>query len=192
MKSDRVKWDTRYDRSSGDLREPDRLLVDYAHLLVGGRALDAACGRGGNALFAARSGYGVDALDVSFVALTVQAEEARRQGLPVHPAVVDLDDYPIPRDRYDLIMVFYFFASDIMRPLSDALKPGGLLFYATYNHGHLSEKPEFNPDYLVPPGGLKPFFPVLETILDEPEYGDAGDVSRLIARKPAAGSHTVP
>ena len=50
--------------------EPARVLAENAHLLpASGTALDLACGLGGNALFLAREGQTVSALDISPVAL---------------------------------------------------------------------------------------------------------------------------
>ncbi|MBI5747375.1 MAG: methyltransferase domain-containing protein [Nitrospirae bacterium] len=63
-------WDTRY--LTGDYspaKEPSRLLAQLLTLLPKGRALDIACGEGRNAIFLAKSGYEVDAVDISSVAL---------------------------------------------------------------------------------------------------------------------------
>jgi len=72
-----------------------------------------------------------------------------------------------------------------MSSIEASLRAGGLLFYATYNYRHKSIKPEFNPAYLVPPQGLVSYFANLEIVVNEESAGDAGSVSRLIARKPA-------
>ena len=69
MKNDREKWDLRYSKESGAFPAPDEFLVAHEEILRSGRALDVACGRGGNALFLAERGYSVDAVDISFQAL---------------------------------------------------------------------------------------------------------------------------
>jgi 2-polyprenyl-3-methyl-5-hydroxy-6-metoxy-1,4-benzoquinol methylase len=50
------------------------VLAENEHLLPpgGGRALDLACGLGGNAVFLARRGFEVDAVDISEVGIEGQ------------------------------------------------------------------------------------------------------------------------
>jgi tellurite methyltransferase len=187
MREDRERWDQRYGQEGIETPDPDPLLVTNRSLLESGTALDLACGRGGNALFLAEHGYRVYAMDISSTALVSLRREAVRRGLPVQCIVADLEDYPLPAKEYDLVTVFYFFDAALMTAIAAALRPAGLLFYATFNHRHTSLKPGFNPAYLVPRGGLKPIFPGLEILLDEPETGDHGNIAQLIARKPAQG-----
>lgn len=157
--------------------------MEYRSLLTSGRALDLASGLGANAIFLAQSGYRVDAIDVSYHALARFKAEADRRLLDVGVVVADLDDYPLPKNRYDLVAVFYFFSRSIVSAIQDSLREGGLLFYSTYNFRHTSVKPEFNKQYLVPPGGLIDYFPDLHILVHESETGDAGNISRLIARR---------
>ncbi len=184
MKNDREKWDRRYADDEARVRDPDPLLQENAGLLLGGRALDVACGKGRHALFAARRGSIVDATDISLNALETLKYRADREGLRINCFQADLDEYEFPPGLYDLVTVFYFFAATLLPSIAAALKKGGLLFYATYNHRHTSVKPGFNPDYLVPEGGLRPYFPGLHVILDHPETGADKNISQLIARKP--------
>ncbi|MFH0822429.1 MAG: methyltransferase domain-containing protein [Pseudomonadota bacterium] len=184
MRSDQQRWEGRYRDGIAESPAANALLIDHAHLLTSGRALDAAAGRGANSLFAGRHGYLVDAMDISLAAMTELKARSREQGSPINPIVADLDYQPLPEGMYDLVMVFYFFATGLLQPLARSLRSDGLLFYATYNYRHRTLKPGFNAAYLVPAGGLRPFFPGLEILLDEPEAGENGAESRLIARMP--------
>ncbi len=184
MRIDAEKWDAKYTRHQDSPVGVDSLLMQWSRLLTGGRALDLACGRGGNAIYLARHGYWVDAVDISQVALRQLSSWANSLNLSVGCIVADLDYWPIPVGLYDLVAVFYFFAPVRMADLAHSLRPGGLLFYATYNVNHKSEQPEFNEAYLVPRHGLAPYFKALEIVWDEPESGEAKNISRLIARKP--------
>lgn len=183
MKRDREKWEGRYRHGLEEISGPDRLLQEHGDLLTGGKALDLASGYGAGSLFAARAGYTVHAVDISFTALSVVGKEAQRQKLPVHCVVADLDYFPFPENFYDLVMVFYFFSEPLMSSIGECLKPGGLIFYATFNYRHTSVKPGFNPAYLVSPRGLGVYFPDFEILLDVPEEGADRNISRLIARK---------
>lgn len=184
VRNDRERWDRRHAKADPEPSEPDPLLRSARHLLTGGSALDLAAGSGRNSLYLAGLGYTVDAVDISPVAMARLRAIARERRLPVRCIEADLDEYEIPETSYDLVIVFRFFSPTLMPLIEASLKPGGLLVYSTFNLRHLSRKPNFNPDYLVPQGGLAPFFTRLEVILDEPEAGEDRNLARFIGRKP--------
>lgn len=183
MRLDAEKWDAKYTRRQDSSIEPDSFIVRWSRMLRGGRALDLACGMGGNSEHLARCGYWVDAVDISIQALRKLHTRAKELNLSVGCVVADLDYWPIPPTMYDLVAVFYFFAPERMSDIAASLRPDGLLFYATYNVLHKSTQPEFNEAYLVPRHGLAPYFPSLKIIRDEPSCGELGNISRLIAQK---------
>ncbi len=184
MRQDRRKWDLRYERQPGDIRGPDPFVAEHSRLLDRGIALDLACGTGGNSLFLAQRGYTVEAIDISIAALRVLQAEARGRGLPITCIAADLDLFPLPRGRYDLVVVFNFYDPRLFQGLKDSIRPGGLIMYSTFNHRHVSLKPEFNPAYLVEAEHLAGYFREFVILVSEPEAGEFGNVSRLVARKP--------
>lgn len=183
MKKDRDKWDARYLTRGVSFPDPDPFLVANRGLLAGGSALDLASGLGANALFLARCGYRVEAIDISYRALAGLKAKADRLRLDVSAVVADLDHYPIARNRYDLVTVFHFFSPLLMPAIQDSLKQDGILIYSTYNFRHRSVKPGFDPRYLVSPDGLAGYFPDLHVMVHQTEAGEAGNLSRLIATK---------
>lgn len=183
MISDREKWNQRYADESADIPAPDPFLVRHSDLLKSGRALDLACGRGGNAIFLAEAGYAVDAVDISDTALSRLQDYADQRGLNIRCIVADLDYFTLPAACYELVAVFYFFSESLLSSIRDALKCGGLLFYATYNKSHTSVQPGFNPDYLVEPEALGRYFNDFEILINEPEAGEERNVSRLVGRR---------
>lgn len=180
MKSDREKWDSKYSRDMSDLLYPDPLLIEYKTLLSSGRALDVASGLGSNSIFLARCGYWVDAMDTSLVAARKLKEQCERQGLSIAPIVVDLDYFPLPVRVYDVVAVFYFFSISLLESIRSALKPGGILFYSTYNYRHICERPGFCREYLVPPGGIGHFFYDLESVIDREQSPENPAISQFI------------
>jgi hypothetical protein len=96
---------------------------------------------------------------------------------------MDLDYCSLPAGFYDLVLVFYFFDPRLIGTIGGCVKPRGLIMYATYNHKHTSVKPGFNPAYLVPPGGLAPYFPDFEILLNEPYAGESNNITRIIAKR---------
>ena len=131
----------------------------------------------------ARRGYWVDALDISFIALRSLRKQVCIEGLPIGCVAVDLDQYPLPVNFYDLITVFYFFSRNLIAPIKLALKRDGLLIYATFNYNHINLRPDFCHDYLVPPGGLGQFFPDLKRILDMEHTGPNNNISQYVGKK---------
>ena len=183
MKSDREKWNQRYADESTDIPAPDPFLIRHGDLLKSGRALDLACGRGGNAIFLAQSGYAVDAIDISDIALSSLQAYADQRELNIRCIVADLDHFTLPTALYDLVVVFYFFSEPLLLYIKDALKLDGLLFYATYNKRHTSVQPGFNPEYLVGPEALGRYFSNFEILIDEPDAGPERNISRLVGRR---------
>jgi tellurite methyltransferase len=153
--SDRERWDRKYDAGRGPAHfQPNRLLTGSRRLLSGGRALDVACGFGGNALYLAAEGYQVHAVDASVVALAQAQAEATRRSLTLHLVQADLARWWVPPGRYDLIAVFNYLNRGLEPVLVDGLRPGGLLFQAGRNRHFLGVRPDFDTAFLWGPGEL--------------------------------------
>lgn len=182
--SDRQRWDRKFAAGEGPAHfRPKQLLTDHRHLLTGGRALDVACGFGGNALYLASLGYRVEAVDVSGVALARAHAEARRRGLHVDLVQADLTHWWVPPARYDLISVFFYLNRELFPRLVAGLRPGGLWFQAARNVFTLRTRPGFDPAYLMEPGELLQFATI--SGLEVLHCADEQDGSLLVARRPA-------
>ncbi len=142
------KWDERYRGATQDPPSAANVLRDNAHLLPAtGRALDLACGRGGNALFLAARGLVVDAWDLSPVAVDQLAVLAHGITPPINATVRDVLVQPPSAGSYDIITVSYFLERDLATALTQALRPGGLLFYQTFGPERLHDKGPRTPAY---------------------------------------------
>jgi SAM-dependent methyltransferase len=130
---DRLQWDRRYAEGAADGLDgsPVAYLAAWLPFLPRGRALDLAAGCGRNAVYLARHGYRVDALDISLVGLARLAARARAQGVRVRMAVVDLDDVTLPEATYDLIVNTYYLNRGVLAQAPRALVPGGALLVET-------------------------------------------------------------
>ena len=188
------RWNERY--TQGFVPFPDApapWLAAHRELLPGGgRALDVACGDGRNALYLARRGYAVDAIDASDVAIDALRAAARERELAVEPLVVDLEDEPLPPGPYDVVVTMNFLQRDLFGPLQAVLAPGGLLFYETLAEAHVTQLGRsFNPAYLLEEGELLRAFEGLD-VIDHFEgvaerSGGARGVEAIVARRPAGG-----
>lgn len=126
---DREKWDQRYREGAYASRNyPSEFLRNRAELLNIGRAMDLACGLGRNSIYLAELGFEVDAIDVSLVGLEIAREKAKERRLLIHWLNEDLvNDWTIPTQQYDLILMFRFVSSEVLLKLPQLLAQGGAL-----------------------------------------------------------------
>ncbi|MFJ9174990.1 class I SAM-dependent methyltransferase [Streptomyces sp. NPDC102360] len=152
------EWDERY-RAADQLfsGNPNGVLVAEVGELPPGRALDVGCGEGGDALWLARRGWQVTAVDVSEVALRRAAAAGADVEGRVSWSRADLAVTPPPAGAFDLVTVQYFpllrsAGLAAARGLVDAVAPGGTLLFVTHALADLAHDhavtAEFNPaDY---------------------------------------------
>jgi SAM-dependent methyltransferase len=153
---DAAEWDTRYGAAeriwSGD---PNGALVAETADLAPGRALDVGCGEGADAVWLARRGWQVTAVDISPTALTRAVSTSADLGDRVTWRRADVITTP-PTGAFDLVSVHYFPLprqpdNAAPRGLLAAVAPGGTLLFATHDIADLSPRPGFDPcDYYQP------------------------------------------
>jgi tellurite methyltransferase len=184
---DRTRWDAKYaERPVPEKLAPDEWLVENAGDLEPGRALDFACGLGHNAIWLARRGWTVDAVDISPAGLRLAAELAGRNKAAVHWVAADLDDFAPIETAYDLVVVFRFL--DRARApglIESALRSGGLMVYETFTEAHLVRGDNHlrNSAYALRSRELPRLFPGLRLVRYREESLDDRSVARLVARK---------
>ena len=191
------KWDKRYQQTN-DLPSYNPWLAYYRHLLPAkGHALDLASGLGQNAFYLAEQGVSVDAWDSSQVATDKANAYAKDKALSVEATCIDMCETQWSQARYDVIYVSYYLQREICPQIKDLLKPGGVLFYQTfndvpYNAKSSNSKPSSNA-FLLKAGELLHLFGGLTPLvyLDSQEnlqaaagQPDLAGKALLIARKP--------
>lgn len=110
---DSRRWDERY--AGTDLlwsAEPNRFLVGEVAGLAPGRALDVACGEGRNAVWLARQGWDVVAVDFSPVAVGKARRLAAHHDVEVSWVVGDVATGDLPPGPFDLVIVLYLHLPD--------------------------------------------------------------------------------
>jgi SAM-dependent methyltransferase len=150
---DRRRWDQKH-RDAEFLGEPAPFLVECRKDLREGRALDIACGLGANALYLAVEGFAVEGFDWSFEGLRKLTAAARERRRPVGAVLCDVTRFPIPRDRYDVVLCFRFLDRALWSSMVAALRPGGALVIETFNRRYLERRPDFPQEYCLEEGEL--------------------------------------
>ncbi|HET6152589.1 MAG TPA: class I SAM-dependent methyltransferase [Marmoricola sp.] len=160
-------WDARYAESdriwSGN---PNQRLVEQVAGLTPGSALDVGAGEGADAVWLARQGWQVTALDVSEVALAKATAHAEENGVGGQVTALHLDLINGPRtlpDGFDLVSAQFMHPpadqlAEVFGRLGRAVRPGGHLLVVGHHphdlttgmrtgHGH----PEllYTPEQLV-------------------------------------------
>jgi SAM-dependent methyltransferase len=151
---DDLFWDEMYrSRDRVFSGAPNAVLVREITGLPVGRALDVGCGEGADALWLARHGWQVTAVDISETALRRAAADTAGLTDRVAWRHADLTVAPPAPGAFDLVSVQYFPLRrtpehTVLRGLLDAVAPGGTLLFATHDLADLTPDPEqgFDPD----------------------------------------------
>lgn len=171
------KWNARYRAATGS-PQASRVLRENLHLLPGsGRALDLACGLGGNAILLAEQGLKVAAWDIADVPIAALQAIATRRRLPVNAAVRDVGRDPPGPETFDVISVSYFLDRDLIPALVRALRPGGLIYYQTFTRQRVSDRGPQREAYRLDDQELLHLFSGLQVLFYR-EEGCVGDVQK--------------
>jgi len=185
---DRARWDDRYRHRTAS-GPPRSVLVDAAAVLPpAGRALDLACGAGAEAVWLARRGWLVDAVDVSGAALDLgrRAADAAGVGERVRFVRADLDD-GLPTELragppYDLVVAGHFRAPVVEDAVRSRLRPGGVVVTSRLSVvGRAPGGDGPDPRFLAAPGELAAF--AVATGLEPIEIREGDGETSLVARR---------
>jgi SAM-dependent methyltransferase len=152
-------WDERYrGRDQVFSGAPNGVLVTEVADLPPGQALDVGCGEGADAIWLARRGWQVTAVDISRTALERAAATATDVVGRIAWTRADLTTMPPPAGAFDLVSAQYFPlprqpGDTALRGLLAAVAPGGTLLIASHDLADLPPRHEhgFDPnDYYQP------------------------------------------
>lgn len=156
-----AEWDARYGEADAMWSgRPNGRLVAEVGDLVPGRALDVGCGEGADAIWLARRGWAVTAIDVSSLAVSRAREAAEAAGVTVEWVCGDALQTSFPAGSFDLLSMQYpalpkAAGRAAVRELAGTVRPGGLLLavYHDLDHEHREHmtSKRFDPaDYVGP------------------------------------------
>lgn len=190
---ERSRWDRRYREGDRvDVGTPAGIVCEAEPWLPSGRrALDVACGAGRNALHLARRGLKVLAMDLSIEGLRRLSDRGRREDLPIQAVQADAGRFQVRSGAFDVVVNTHFLLRSAFPLLRNALAPGGILVFETYNVDEIELLGgDVRRAYALERGELRRQFADFQIIVYEEgvfrrEEGDRG-LARLIARKPSS------
>lgn len=169
------------------MQAPSSWLTENAVLLPRrGKALDVACGQGRHALWLARAGFEVFAIDRDPEAIDFLISTARRMNLPIDTGVADLETDPPPEflaAAYDVVVVVNYLHRALMPALRTALKPAGRIFYETFTVRQAERGHPKNPDFLLRDGELVELMAPLSIIRAREGEFDGRFIASVVAER---------
>ncbi|MBI3477635.1 MAG: class I SAM-dependent methyltransferase [Acidobacteria bacterium] len=131
-------WNERYGQPGYAYgTQPNEFLVSVAQKIPAGRVLCLAEGQGRNAVYLAKLGYEVVAVDLSDVGLAKAASLAAEQGVSLHTQVGNLANFEIqPGSWQGIVSIFGHTPPAVRKPLHrrvvQGLAPGGVFLLEAY------------------------------------------------------------
>ena len=136
-------WDERYSAEEYAYgTTPNEFLVKKVRCIPKGKVLSLAEGEGRNAVFLAKQGYAVTAVDASLVGLNKARRLAGENGVTVEFIHADLAEYGLGENRWDGIVSIFCPLPSLLRKglykkVIAGLKQGGVFLLEAYTPDQL-------------------------------------------------------
>lgn len=137
-------WDERYSSEEYAYgKTPNQFLAEHFNVIPKGKVLSLAEGEGRNAVFLARQGYSVTAVDGSRVGLQKAKKLADENGVSLELVHADLAEFDIGESKWDgIISIFCPLPSALRKELHKkvvaGLKPNGVFLLEAYTPDQLT------------------------------------------------------
>lgn len=154
-----MKWNLKHKERIEQQNEQaanDRL-VSLSSYLNGGKALDIACGLGGNSFLLAKKNFQVSAVDISDVAVNYIQKQAAIHNLKITPQKCDLTELnqlDWTDESFDFVIMTYYLDRSLFPLVKRVIKENGYFFMETFyqspeNPQNVSNKYKLLPQELL-------------------------------------------
>lgn len=142
-----------------------------AKIAQGGRVLDYACGPGRHALWLAKQGFDVVAIDRDQASL----DQINSRQASIHTENIDLEAATWSLDHlgtFDAVVVTNYLYRPFLKKLPSLLNSQGVLIYETFALGNEAFGKPSNPDFLLKPNELLGFSENMQILAFEDRFID--------------------
>ena len=139
-------WDKEYDREEYVYGKfPNDFLKSHYEAIPKGKVLMLAEGEGRNAVFLAKLGYSVTAVDISSVGLKKAEKLAKENDVVIETICADLEEFDLGDSKWDGIISIYChlpltLRQSLYKRIERAIKPSGVFFLEGYRPEQLNYK----------------------------------------------------
>ncbi|WOT04812.1 class I SAM-dependent methyltransferase [Shewanella youngdeokensis] len=139
-------WDEQYDTQEYIYgKQPNDFLASHYDAVPKGKVLLLAEGEGRNAVFMAKMGYSVTAVDLSNVGLKKAQQLAKENHVSIETICADLALFDLGENQWDGIVSIYChlpspLRQDLYQRIERAIKPGGVFLLEAYRPEQLAYK----------------------------------------------------
>lgn len=180
-------WEERYAQAGNLDFTPAPLLVEVADMVAPGRALDLASGQGRNALYLARLGWSVVAVDASRAAIQILRERSAAAHLPVEVRAANLEtgEFAIEPSGYDLICDFFYLQRNLFPQIREGVCPGGVFVAEIHLRDDSATSGPRSPEFVLEAGELRQEFSAWKILFysEAAQPGRDRATARIIARR---------
>ena len=144
-------------------------------------------GSGRHAVALAASGFRVFGVDRDYERVQQAWRRLRRGGYRPGFWVADLESYPLPEARFDVVLCTRYLQRTLWPRLEEAVAPSGFVLYETFTVGQC--RYDWGPrssEYLLAPGELRRVFADWDVWVYEERNAPAAEVG-FLARRPDHG-----
>lgn len=187
--ADRSGWEAHYgDRRDEATRPPSQFLLAHLADLPPGRAVDLACGDGRHAIWLARQGWKVTAIDYARANLERLTHIARQERLPIAALQADLTEIALPPQHFHVAVNIRYLQRSLIDEIKSTLRRGGVIVFETFIRDQRQLGHPRNPAFMLERGELAARFADFDILASEEgrfetESGPAF-LARLVARRP--------
>ncbi len=123
MISEKLKWNEKHKTLTP--KPPSKLLNHIPKAFNNQKALDLAGGYGRNAKALADKGYNITLINISEIGISKINDNS------IKALYLVLDNYIIPKDKYDVILMIKYFNLNLLKQVPSALKKSGYFVFET-------------------------------------------------------------